>query len=119
MVCDAAAVGPRLVAVNAYVYAPPAAIGSGASTTVNCMSEAFCAVVLSETLTLFDVLGSVTADVAVTTLVHTPGVGRMTWIVTVALARNVSVPSAQLTTPAAGGLQEPCVVDAPTNVDPG
>src|SRR5690349_20321220 len=82
------------------------------------MSDAFCAVVLSATATLFDELGSATADVAVTVLVHTPGVGRMTWIVTVALARNASVPSEQLTTPPTGALHVPCVVAALTNVDP-
>src|SRR6185369_995819 len=83
------------------------------------MSDAFCAVVLSATLTLFDEFGSGTAEVAVTTLVHTAGVGRMTWMVTVALARNVSVPSAQLTTPATGGAHVPCVVTALTNVETG
>src|SRR6478752_7781794 len=93
-------------------------MGSGASTTASRMSDAFSAVVVSETLTLFDVLGSATADVAETTLVHTPGVGRITLTVTVALARNASVPSAQLTTPPAGGLHVPCVVVALTKVEP-
>ena len=45
--------------------------------------------------------------------------GRITWIVTVALARYVSVPRLQLTTPATGALQVPCVVVTPTNVEPG
>ena len=40
-------------------------------------------------------------------------------MVTVALARNVRVPSAQVTTPEAGGLQVPCVPVALTKVEPG
>ncbi len=83
------------------------------------MSEAFCAVVSSAMSMLLAVLGSKVDDVAEAVLVHTPAVGRITCTVTVALARKLRLPSAQLSTPATGAPQLPWVVAAPTKVDPG
>lgn len=103
MVCvwpDASAFGPLFMADSVYVYAAPAATGSGVSVTVSTKSAAICAVVSSVTLTLFEVFGSLVAAPAVAVLVHTPAVGRTTCKVTVALARKVKLPSVQLTVPA-------------------
>ncbi|MBK6806122.1 MAG: hypothetical protein IPG84_15385 [Betaproteobacteria bacterium] len=76
------------------------------------MFAAFCAVVSSMPALLVR-FGSDTADVVLAEFVHTPGVGRITWIATVACARNARLPSVQLTTPAACE-QLPCVGMTPT-----
>lgn len=67
--------------------------------TATAMSAASCAVV-SSVLALLLVFGSKTAEVQLAELVHTPGVGRTTWRVTVACAWDTRLPIEQLTMPA-------------------